>query len=187
MSKRDRNPASAALRRKAWMLIVLAASWLPCVGLWAGTADDATRLRALYQNLKPQLDNNAFHRRLYLDSQESFSTVTGEVYAEVDYPFATVSNVLDYQSQGLANWCELLILHPNIKYCRAPGTNSDNMLALNISKTGSRRGAPGHLPPVFPLRRGGPGTGILQGQTPRRQRTVEHPGLSDCPGSGAAR
>ncbi|WP_175700353.1 hypothetical protein [Burkholderia ambifaria] len=147
MSKRDRNPASAALRRKAWMLIVLAACWLPCVGLWAGTSDDATRLRALYQSLKPQLDNNAFHRRLYLDSQESFSTVTGEVYAEVDYPFATVSNVLDYQSQGLANWCELLILHPNIKYCRAPGTNSDNMLALNISK----REAAAELPATYRL------------------------------------
>ncbi|WP_175763638.1 hypothetical protein [Burkholderia ambifaria] len=134
MSKRDRNPASAPVRRKAWMLIVLAACWLSCVGLSARASDDATSLRALYQNLKPQLDHNAFHRRLYLDSQESSSTVTGEIYAEVDYPFATVSDVLDYRSQGLANWCDLLILHPNIKYCRASGTNNDNMLALNISK-----------------------------------------------------
>ncbi|MET3823776.1 hypothetical protein ACVK00_005248 [Burkholderia sp. PvR073] len=134
MSKRDRNPASAPVRRRACTLTILAACWLSCVGLSARASDDATSLRALYQNLKPQLDHNAFHRRLYLDSQESSSTVTGEIYAEVDYPFATVSDVLDYRSQGLANWCDLLILHPNIKYCRASGTNSDNMLTLNLSK-----------------------------------------------------
>ncbi|EDT40281.1 hypothetical protein [Burkholderia ambifaria] len=134
MSKRDRNPASAALRRNACTLTILAACCLACVGLSAQPSDDAATLRAQYQNLKPQLDRNSFHRRLYLDSQESFSTATGEIYAEVDYPFATVSDVLDYRSKGLANWCELLILHPNVKYCRASGTNSDNMLTLNISK-----------------------------------------------------
>jgi len=134
MSKRDRNPAGDPVRRKACTFTILAACCLLCPGLSAQTSDDATTLRALYQNLKPQLDHNLFHRRLYLDSRESPSTVTGEIYAEVDQPFATVGDVLDYPSRGLANWCDVLMLHPNVKYCRASGNNSDNMLTLNISK-----------------------------------------------------
>ncbi|TDG03265.1 hypothetical protein E1N52_35750 [Paraburkholderia guartelaensis] len=102
--------------------------------LSAQPSDDATRLRATYRNLEPQLNDNAFHRRLYLDSWESPSTVTGEIYAVMDHPFATVNAVLNDPSRGPANWCNVLILHPNVKYCRASADDSGNTLSVNVSQ-----------------------------------------------------
>lgn len=71
---------------------------------------------------------------MYLDSQESSSTVKGEVFAVMAYPFATVNNALNDPSRGPTNWCDVLILHPNTKYCHASGGSSGNQLTLNISK-----------------------------------------------------
>ncbi|WP_434663185.1 hypothetical protein P5W99_23320 [Paraburkholderia sp. A3BS-1L] len=115
-------------------LIVLAACRLACAGPLAPATEDAARLRATYQSLKPQLDHNAFHRRLYLDSRESPSTVTGEIYAVMDYPFATVDEALNDPAKSPANWCDVLILHPNIKYCRVSADGSGNMLTVNVSQ-----------------------------------------------------
>lgn len=115
------------------MLAILAACSLVCPGLKAQTSDDAARLLATYHDMKPRLDQNAFHRRLYLDSQESPSTVTGQIYAVMDYPFATVHRALS-DANGLNNWCDVLLLHPNIKYCRSSGSSGGNMLTLNVSQ-----------------------------------------------------
>lgn len=134
MIERTRSPASDSVRRKARTLAMLAACCLPGAGPNAQPANDAASLRAIYRALTPQLDHNAFHRRLYLGSREYPSTVTGEIYAVVDYPFVTVRNALDAPSQALANWCDVLILHPNIKYCHASDSSGDNTLTVNVSK-----------------------------------------------------
>ena len=39
----------------------------------------------------------------------------GDVYAVVDHPFATVQQAL----QATDHWCDILILHLNVKRCRA--------------------------------------------------------------------
>jgi len=121
-------------RTRSATLAVLAACCLVCTGLQAQTSDDAARLLATYHDLKPRLDQNAFHRRLYLDSQESPSTVTGEIYAVMDYPFVTVHDALSDTSNGVNNWCDVLLLHPNIKYCRSSGSSSGNVLTVNVSQ-----------------------------------------------------
>ncbi|TDN70240.1 hypothetical protein [Paraburkholderia sp. BL10I2N1] len=129
-----RSQASDQVHRKARTLTILAACCLLCQGLSAQTPDDAISLRQIYQSLIPRLDHNPFQRRLYLDSQESPSTVKGEIYAVMDYPFATVNDALNDPSQGPVNWCDVLILHPNIKYCHASADSSGNTLTVNISK-----------------------------------------------------
>lgn len=134
MIERTRSPAGDLVRRTARTLTILAACCLPGAALNAQPANDAASLRAIYRTLTPQLDHNAFHRRLYLGSREYPSTVTGEIYAVVDYPFVTVRDALDAPSQALANWCNVLILHPNIKYCHAPDSGGDNTLTVNVSK-----------------------------------------------------
>ncbi|MEX3686473.1 hypothetical protein AB3X91_07665 [Paraburkholderia sp. BR14263] len=131
-SRRDR--VTTLVRTIVRTLTILAASYLPCAGLSAQPADNATSLRATYESLKPQLDHAAFHRRLYLDSRESPSTVTGEIYAVLDYPFGTVSDVFNDPTQSPKNWCDVLILHPNIKYCHASANSSGDTLTVYVSQ-----------------------------------------------------
>ncbi|MFC0400316.1 hypothetical protein [Paraburkholderia rhizosphaerae] len=96
-------------------------------------ADDAAAaLRARYQSLAPQLANNPFHRPLYLDSTEAPDSLKGSIYAVIDYPFATVNSALNDPTKGPANWCDVLILHLNTKYCHV-STGSDGGSTLNVN------------------------------------------------------
>ncbi|HVE10226.1 MAG TPA: hypothetical protein VNE00_23425 [Paraburkholderia sp.] len=97
-------------------------------------ADSAADLRAQYQNLAQQLAHNAFHRPLYLDSSEAQNALKGDIYAVLDYPFATVNGALNDPAQGAANWCDVLILHLNIKYCHASTGSNGSTLSVNLGK-----------------------------------------------------
>jgi hypothetical protein len=115
------------------MLAILTMCCL-CHGLLAWAADDAASLRDKYQSLTQQLKHNQFQRPLYLESAESPSALKGDIYAVVDYPFATVSGALDDPAHGPANWCDVLILHLNTKYCHASTSANGDMLSVNIGK-----------------------------------------------------
>jgi hypothetical protein len=104
-------------------------------GLLAAHAGDAEvnsagSLRAKYAELRNQLGNNQFRKPLYLDSSESPDGVTGNVYALIDHPFGTAAAALN--SPG--DWCEILILHINTKYCRASVGNQGSILNVSIGK-----------------------------------------------------
>lgn len=86
---------------------------------------DASGLRARYSALQDRLSNNPFKSPLTLDSSETAGSVTGEIYALVDHPFAKVGPALN----SAAYWCDILILHLNTKYCRAV----DGGKTLNVS------------------------------------------------------
>jgi hypothetical protein len=90
----------------------------------------AAPLRAKYTELTKQLSNNQFQRALYLNSVESSQDLKGEIYAVVDYPFATVNLALN----NPAHWCDVLILHVNIKYCHASNIKAGTVLAVNLGK-----------------------------------------------------
>lgn len=120
-------------RRLRLMLAILAVCCL-CHGLLALGADDASSLRDKYQSLAQQLKHNQFQRPLYLESAESPSALKGDIYAVVDYPFATVSGALDDPAHGPANWCDVLILHLNTKYCHASTSSNGDMVSVNIGR-----------------------------------------------------
>src|SRR5438552_1625630 len=112
-----------------WLLVVC----LVCAG--AGLAvsaapdtDSAASLRARYADLDEQLSHNQFKRPLYLDSVEAASHLKGDIYALVDYPFATVNTALNNPE----HWCDVLILHLNIKYCHASTEKADSILMVGI-------------------------------------------------------
>lgn len=91
-----------------------------CMGAHIARADDAdansaAMLRARYDGLQNRLDHNSFHRPLHLESSEASDSVTGDIYARIDYPFAKVRAALN----NPGDWCDILILHINTKYCRA--------------------------------------------------------------------
>jgi hypothetical protein len=87
-------------------------------------------LRAKYIELTKQLNNNQFKRALYLNSTESSHDLKGEIYAVVDYPFATVNQALN----NPAHWCDVLILHINIKHCHADENKTGTTLTVNLGK-----------------------------------------------------
>lgn len=90
----------------------------------------AAPLRAKYTELGEQLRNNQFQRALYLDSKQSSNDLKGEIYAVVDYPFATVNGALN----NPAHWCDVLILHVNIKYCHAFTHKYGTVLTVNLGR-----------------------------------------------------
>lgn len=100
----------------------------------AATTDGAAALRQQYTALLPKLSNNQFKRPLYLHSEGSSSVLSGDIYAMVEYPFTTVNRALNDPEHGAAAWCDVLLLHPNTKYCRASGCNNSKKLTLYIGK-----------------------------------------------------
>lgn len=107
---------------------------LGCVlGLAAGGAHayaGAESLRAKYGELQEQLQHNSFHRALYVASSEAGDTLKGDVYAVLDYPFATVTNALA-QPQ---DWCDVLLLPFNAKFCHATPGNGGATLQVGLGR-----------------------------------------------------
>lgn len=79
-------------------------------------------LRARYADLADELADNAFGQPIHIQSAESPNDLQGDVYAVVDHPFAAVNRALSQP----ANWCDVLILHLNTKYCR-PAAGSPHL------------------------------------------------------------
>ena len=120
---------------KVWVTARLLAVALLCPGLGIALADDAVAssaadLHAKYGALRDRLRHNQFQRPLHLDSSESSSDVTGDIYAQVNHPFATVGAALN----GPGNWCDILMLHLNTKYCRALEAPQGSVLNVSIGK-----------------------------------------------------
>ena len=106
--------------RRCLVLLAVAAAAL-CAHAQDGPqpkpAAGAAELRASYQRLIRPLANNEFRRPLVLESSEGDGALAGDIHALMAYPFATVKAAFG----SAANWCDVLILHVNTKYCRAEG------------------------------------------------------------------
>jgi hypothetical protein len=103
-----------------------------CVpGVLAATpTDPAADLQARYLALTPQLESSPIQRGLYVESSDSSRAPRGDAYAVIDYPFATVAAAFA-QPQS---WCESLILHLNVQYCRAGTRDGGPQLAAALGK-----------------------------------------------------
>jgi hypothetical protein len=87
-------------------------------------------LRARYAVLKAERGHTQFHRPLYMDSGDNADGVQGDIHALVNYPFAIAGEALSKPSQ----WCDILILHINTKYCRPSIDGQRTLLHVNIGK-----------------------------------------------------
>ena len=92
--------------------------------------NNAKSLNAKYIELAEKLTNNQFKRPLYLNSEESSDNLKGEIYAVVNHSFTKVNTALNNPT----NWCDVLILHINIKYCQASSDKNSTMLNVNLGK-----------------------------------------------------
>jgi hypothetical protein len=102
--------------------VALSAALLPA----AASAQDAAALRTRHTALQEKFANNQFGRPLVLESVETSGDLKGDVYAVVDHPFPLVQQAL----QSADHWCDILILHLNVKRCRASGAAAKT---LNLS------------------------------------------------------
>jgi hypothetical protein len=73
------------------LLLWLALSSLGVVSAAAPESSTSALLLAKYTSLSDRLQKNPYQRPLYLDSTESGTDIEGDIYAVVDYPFATVN------------------------------------------------------------------------------------------------
>jgi hypothetical protein len=92
--------------------------------------DNAAALRARFGALKDQMSRNQFQKPLYLDSKEVADSVSGEIYAFINHPFATAGTALN----GADRWCAIMMLHINTKHCRAAADGGGSVLQVSIGK-----------------------------------------------------
>ncbi len=106
------------------------APWALCFALSGpAQAQDAATLKARHAELADKLAHNAFQRPLWLESTQSSGDLKSEVYAVVETPFAAAGPAL----QGVGHWCDILILHLNVKYC-GPSVQRANGLTLVVGR-----------------------------------------------------
>lgn len=135
-------PATAAFR--PWLRLLLPGLLLAGAGGPLARAEQpAAVLQARYLSLRAQLSDNAFHRPLFLESTEAADELKGEIHAVLDHPYATVSPAL----QVADHWCDILILHLNVKSCRVTGGPASRMLEVNLG-----RKIDGPLDQVYPVK-----------------------------------
>ena len=99
----------------------------------SSTASDELNAAALLEKhatLATELAQNQYRRPLFLESSESPNRVSGAVYAVLDSSLSTVSAAF----KSPRNWCEVLILHLNTKYCHAATDSNPSTLEVDIGK-----------------------------------------------------
>jgi len=101
------------------------ALWLAC-----GLAAAAPGLRDSFEGLRAQPGAALVGQSVYLTSIESEDALQGQVYALVDHPFGQVRQALARPSA----WCDVLILHLNVKYCRANGPAGREVLDAGLGR-----------------------------------------------------
>jgi hypothetical protein len=89
----------------------------------------AAGLRQAADGMKEAMSRSGFKSPINLTSAETGNGgVQGDIYAEVTWPFETVSRALAEPSR----WCEVMMPHINTKRCRVTGSAASPMLALSI-------------------------------------------------------
>ncbi|MES2484155.1 MAG: hypothetical protein V4609_19370 [Pseudomonadota bacterium] len=96
----------------------------------AAFAGDAASLRARYGEVRNALRDNGLRHPLTIESVESGDTLRGKVSAVLEHPYETVRVAL----RDPANWCDLMVLPFNNKYCRVTQGAGGPVLAMRIGR-----------------------------------------------------
>jgi hypothetical protein len=98
----------------------------------AADTGSAAALRASYATLAKS-EKSLFDVPLYLQSEQTPDTLRGDIRALVEQPFDKVQTAL----ADPTNWCNILILHPNVKRCRldAVRAGADSSMTVNLGRS----------------------------------------------------
>ena len=109
------------------MLAVAALFATACASAMPVTGDT---LRARYEELLPKLEASAYGQPLVLESREEEPQASGDVWAVLDHAFPATAEALT----DAASWCEILILHVNVKYCHPAAEAAAPTLVVNVGR-----------------------------------------------------
>ena len=129
--KCNRYTAVSRLSRLRAGLAVIASAFIVAVAcVPAAQAQNAAALRGRHAALREGLAHNAFGRPLVLNSTESSGQFRGEVFAVLAQPFGDVGPAL----QSMDQWCDVLMLHLNVKGCRGQVSGAASTLSLAVGR-----------------------------------------------------
>ena len=114
---------------QAWRWSV-ALLWCLLIAAPAARAQDSATLRARQAALQASLDANTYNRPIYIESVHNGGDLRGEVYAIVQQPFAAAGPAL----QGMEHWCDILMLHLDVKMCRWSTSGPDLLTVATARK-----------------------------------------------------
>ncbi len=100
----------------------------------------ATALRAQHDRLRDAFAHSPFKRPLVVRSSEADDELKGEVYAIVDHPFNTTVQML----QDKTRWCDVVMLHQNVKRCRAGDEAPKDHMAIVIGRKAEHKPEQGY-------------------------------------------
>ncbi len=101
-------------RKFAALAAVVCAAVTACAA-----AQDARALRERHAALAGRLADNDFNRPLYIESSQESGRLNGDVYAVLERSFGALAADL----RGRESWCDILILHLNVKQCLPRGAD----------------------------------------------------------------
>lgn len=87
-------------------------------------------LRARFAAIRANDAGSLIERSVYLLSSESSGRMSGDVYALVDQPYVDLRHALAQAD----HWCDILILHLNVKYCRAASTGARQEVVTGVGR-----------------------------------------------------
>jgi hypothetical protein len=108
----------------------------------AGAANDAggnvsgsaAALQARHGALRAKLERSPFGKPLHLESTEADDRLQGDIHAVVEQPFERVRTGLG----DVRNWCDILVLHPNITGCSATAAGGSNgRVTIEVGRQGT--------------------------------------------------
>ena len=92
-------------------------------------AAEGAALRERFVALRRQPEASPFHAPLFLQAKETESRVQGDVYALLELPYREARPALE----RIDDWCRILILHINVKYCRPSEAGSRKALTVGLA------------------------------------------------------
>ena len=101
------------------------ATWVQCA-----CAQDAVALHARYDAMRDALADSQFKRPLVLESVQNEGDLKGDVFSVVAQPYSVVAPSL----QGMTHWCDMLIVHLNVKHCQPHGSGDASVLTLAVGR-----------------------------------------------------
>jgi len=114
-------------RRIPWLLLSL---WLGASVAQAQPSAAADSLRQQFAAVRQSGAWTTLDRALHLQSTESAERLQGDVYAVIERAHAVVQPALARADQ----WCAILILHLNTKYCRPTSRSGREALIVGVGR-----------------------------------------------------
>jgi hypothetical protein len=117
------------LKPRHWFIGLALIADLNTSPSWAQTSPPHA-LHRQFAELRDKGTGQLAGQSIYLRSTESEDRMQGEVHALIDEPFEQVRQEL----AKAEHWCDVLILHINVKYCRTQRTAGGDELVSGVGR-----------------------------------------------------